>query len=223
MKLLKDLSITANNRKSWFDARRSTYVDGLLEPGRDFVEALGQRLQELSKHVNFDPRVGGSIMRINRDTRFKKDKRPYKDHLDFWFWQGIGKGSDDPGYYASLSAERVVLGAGTHWLHDGDVLERYRAAIADPKRGAALGRILARMRAAGPYEIAGDHYKRVPKPYPADHPRADLLRHHALYGYVELRPVPTEIHSDAFVDLCVGHYAALAPLEQWVYAVISGA
>src|SRR5262249_21978378 len=83
--------LRAHNDRTWFQAHREEYESLLLEPARDFVEAMGEELARFAPDVNADPRVGGSIFRIARDTRFSKDKRPYKDHLDLWFWQGAGK------------------------------------------------------------------------------------------------------------------------------------
>jgi uncharacterized protein (TIGR02453 family) len=221
LRFLRDLA--TNNNKPWFDANRETYVNALLEPGRDFVEALGERLQTLGKYVNFDPRVGGSVGRIYRDTRFKKDKRPYKDHLDFWFPQGLSGGWDNPGFWLRLTPDAVHLGVGTHWLHDGETLTRFRQAVADPRRGAALSRALTKVRTAGDYRIEGEHYKRVPKGFPTDHPRADLLRYHSLTAYTSLEPLPPEVHTAGFVDLCLGHFKVMAPVQRWIYAVLSAA
>jgi uncharacterized protein (TIGR02453 family) len=82
--------LARNNDRAWFQSHRDAYETFVLEPARDLVEALGEELRAFAPDVNADPRVGGSIMRIARDTRFAKDKRPYKTHLDLWFWEGTG-------------------------------------------------------------------------------------------------------------------------------------
>src|SRR4051794_4151449 len=82
-----------NNEKAWFDENRPRYEAAWLEPAKRFVVALGERLKKkVSKTVQYEPKINGSIMRINRDTRFSKDKQPYKTHLDLWFWDGAEKG-----------------------------------------------------------------------------------------------------------------------------------
>jgi uncharacterized protein (TIGR02453 family) len=80
LRFLADLR--EHNEREWFQAHRDEYESLLLEPARDLVEALGAELGRFTGGVPADPRVGRSIMRINRDTRFSRDKRPYKDHLD---------------------------------------------------------------------------------------------------------------------------------------------
>ena len=80
--------LRAHNEKAWFEANRARYDSGFIEPAKAFVEAIGPELNDLVPRIHAEPSVGGSIFRINRDIRFSSDKRPYKDHLDFWFWEG---------------------------------------------------------------------------------------------------------------------------------------
>ena len=79
-----------------------------------------------------EARVNGSIFRINRDTRFSKDKTPYKDHLDFWFWEGQRKTALS-GLFLRIAPAAVTVGAGAHGF-DPTRLARYRAAVADADR-----------------------------------------------------------------------------------------
>src|SRR3954447_12759897 len=73
--------IAAHNEKAWFEDHRDLYEAGYVAPARAFVETLGPKLKKVSPTVQFEPKVNGSLSRINRDIRFSKDKRPYKDHL----------------------------------------------------------------------------------------------------------------------------------------------
>ena len=68
--------LAKNNSKAWFDANRADYESGLLEPCKDFVVAIGPKLAKIAPDIHAEPKVSGSIMRINRDTRFSKDKTP---------------------------------------------------------------------------------------------------------------------------------------------------
>src|SRR5213083_1396570 len=80
-----------HNDRAWFEAHRADYEGLLLAPARELVIALGERLTAIAPGLRADPRVNGSILRINRDTRFSNDKRPYKTHLDLWLWEGDGR------------------------------------------------------------------------------------------------------------------------------------
>src|ERR1700759_3318345 len=106
--------IAAHNEKAWFEANRDLYESGYVAPARAFVEALGPLLMKFAPTVKFDPKINGSLHRINRDIRFSKDKRPYKEHLNAWFWTGDSKGWQQPGFWFSVSPKHVYLGVGMY-------------------------------------------------------------------------------------------------------------
>ncbi len=71
--------LKANNRREWFEANKQRYEAEVKGPMLRFIAEFGARLRTVSKHFDADPRpVGGSMFRIYRDTRFAKDKSPYK-------------------------------------------------------------------------------------------------------------------------------------------------
>ena len=102
-----------HNSKSWFDANRQRYEAAYLDPAKSFVDAIGPQLRELVPGIATEARVNGSIFRINRDTRFSKDKTPYKDHLDFWFWEGQRKTALS-GLFLRIAPAAVTVGVGAH-------------------------------------------------------------------------------------------------------------
>jgi uncharacterized protein (TIGR02453 family) len=203
----------------WFHAHRDEYDALLLEPARDFVEAFGAVSERLGEGVDADPRVGRSIMRINRDTRFARDKRPYKTHLDLWFPQGPGPSRERPGFWFRLTPERLILGAGMHHF-ERPLLERFREAVVDPKRGAELVGAVDEVRAAGG-EVGGQTYKRVPAGFDVDERRGELLRHSGLFAWVEHVPPPPETHGPDFPRFCVERYATLVPVQRWLLALVA--
>ena len=73
--------IAEHNDKAWFDEHRADYDAGYVDPARSFVAALGPELRKISKSVSYEPKVNGSLFRIQRDVRFSKDKTPYKTHI----------------------------------------------------------------------------------------------------------------------------------------------
>jgi uncharacterized protein (TIGR02453 family) len=210
--------LEANNEREWFHAHRDEYDRLLLEPARDFVEAFGALADRLGEGVDADPRVGRSIMRVNRDTRFSRDKRPYKTHLDLWFPQGVGPSPERPGFWFRLTADRLILGSGMHHF-ERPILERFREAVADRQLGAELVRAVDEVRAGGG-ELGGQTYKRVPAGYEVDERRGELLRHSGLYAWVEHVPPPPETHSPDFPAFCVDRYATLVPVQRWLLGLV---
>jgi uncharacterized protein (TIGR02453 family) len=215
---LRDLG--GHNDRAWFEAHRADYEGLLLGPARELVIALGERLASIAPGVRADPRVNGSILRINRDTRFSTDKRPYKTHLDLWLWEGDRPSRGCSGFFLRIEADRVGYGAGIHHF-EGAVLAAYRAAVDDSKRGAALTRAVKQATAAGT-EVGRGQWKRVPAPYPADHPRADFLRYGGMVAGTRA-DVPDELFTPAFPDWCLERFRALRPLQKWVAQVVATA
>jgi uncharacterized protein (TIGR02453 family) len=208
--------LRAHNEKEWFDVHRSDYEQAFLAPAVAFVNALAPRLRKIDPDVVVESRVNGSIMRINRDIRFSKDKSPYKDHLDLYFWTGDRKGWDSSGFFFRLMPDRLLLGGGMH-VFAPQVLPRYRAAVLDARQGGALTGIAAKLRKGG-YTVGGESYKRVPSGAPADHPRAALLRHGGLHAGWEGKHPPA-LHTPAIVALVAKHFAAVAPIHRWLRAM----
>ena len=205
--------IAANNDRSWFVANRALYEAGYVEPARRFVEAMGPALKAVSPGVRYEPKINGSIGRVNRDVRFSRDKRPYKDHLDMWFWHGEKKGWDRPGFYLRITPETIIVGSGMHGL-EGPLLDRFRQAVVDEKTGSALAGAIDQVRAAGDYAIGGPTRRTVPRGFDAAHKRAGLLLHEGLHAGIEL-PAEDATRS-GFADRVLAHFAATWPVGRWL-------
>jgi uncharacterized protein (TIGR02453 family) len=208
--------IARDNTRAWFDANRATYEAALLAPAKAFVVALGEELHaRVSPAIRAEPRVNGSILRINRDTRFNADKRPYKDHLDFWLWEGEGPSRERPGFFVRLRSATVTVGVGMHRF-ERPALEAYRAAVAEERSGRELEDALVRATDLPGVAVGGgDAYKRVPRGLAADHPRADLLRHGALYVSGDW-DLPAEVSSASFAPWVAERLEHMAPVERWL-------
>jgi uncharacterized protein (TIGR02453 family) len=213
---LSDLA--ANNNKAWFDAHRQDYEDYYVAPARDFVSALGPRLKAISSTVQFEPRINGSIFRINRDVRFAKDKSPYQTKLDLWFWHGDRKGWNAPGFFLRIAPDMVGMGAGMHGLA-GPQLAAFRDAVVEERSGRALVRAVDEVRTAGPYEIRGASRKTVPRGFDADGPRASLLLHESLWANLEAKPA--EAMKPTFVGFVFAHLKAMAPIARWLLTEVA--
>ena len=166
---LRDLG--EHNDRAWFEAHRADYEGLLLAPARELVVALGGRLAAIAPGVHADPRVNGSILRINRDTRFSNDKRPYKTHLDLWLWEGDGPSRGCSGFFLRLEADRVGYGAGMHHFEKDDARGVPRGRRRSQARARRSVRAVKKATASGAL-VGREQWKRVPAPYPADHPRA---------------------------------------------------
>lgn len=189
----------------------------MLEPAKAFVVAMKPALDTIAPGLHAEPRVGGSIMRVARDTRFAKDKTPYKTHLDMMFWEGMGRNKDAPCFFMRIGARQLSVGAGLHGF-SADQLEHYRKAVADDRTGATLRDAIRAVSNRG-FEVNEPHYMRVPRGFEADHPNASLLRHSSLYAS-RSDPVPDALFSPGAVDYCRQLFVALRPIQSWLVEVL---
>jgi uncharacterized protein (TIGR02453 family) len=217
LQFLADLA--ENNDRDWFNPRKQVYLDTIVAPAVAFVETLGEQLRFISPHIQYDTRTNGqgSLMRIYRDTRFSPDKTPYKTWIGIRFWEGAGKASENPGFFFGFDTTAGGLHVGMHGF-DKAMLTAYREAVADDALGQELEAALKDVRGAGAYELNGEHYKRVPRGFDPDHPRADLLRYNTLYASspgIE----PAVLSSAGLVDVVMDHCQNMAPVQQWLVKV----
>lgn len=209
-KFLRGLS--KNNSKEWFDAHRSDYDDYWVAPAKAFVAAAGDALQEVAP-VEAQPKVNGSIFRINRDIRFSADKRPYKDHLDFWFWEGDRKQAVS-GFYLRITPTDVGIGVGAHGF-DKDRLAAYRDAVVDADSGPALKEAVAQLSKSR-VDVKGEHYKTLPRGFEADSDfERKFLRYNALWTGDDFA-TPASLTSKRFVSWAMTRWAKQAPLHRWL-------
>ena len=127
--------LAANNDREWFAANKERYVAQVQEPALAFIEDVGMRMPDISRHIVADPRTtGGSLFRIYRDTRFAKDKTPYKTHCGIQFRHARTRDVHAPGFYLHLEPGSVFMACGV-WHPERDTLHAIRTAIAaKPKR-----------------------------------------------------------------------------------------
>lgn len=203
--------IRENNTKEWFEEHRRDYEDYWLEPARSFVVATGAALSNVAPAIRAEPKVNGSIFRINRDIRFSKDKRPYKDHLDFWFWEGTRKTAVS-GFYLRIGPTHLGIGAGAH-AFDKEQLTQFRNAVVDVTSG--LERAVADVEKTG-WEVKGQQYKQVPRGFDAEGPVQDrFLRFGALWTG-EDEPHPKSLHTKRLVAYCTRRWSQNEPLHRWL-------
>lgn len=203
-----------NNRREWFQPRKETFETQLKQPMRELVQALNGALKGFAPEYVTDP--DKAIYRIYRDTRFSKDKTPYKDHVAASFFRRGSTGHGSGGFYCAVSNKEVAVGGGIY-MPEPETLLAIRHHIAHHQE--ELRRIL---RAKAVRTLLGDLYgeqlTRVPKGWPQDHPAADLLRFKRFILYVEL-PAELATSRDLYPEI-VKRFRALAPFLAFLTAAV---
>jgi uncharacterized protein (TIGR02453 family) len=191
---LRDLA--ANNDRQWFQDNKDRYVERVQEPALEFISDFGPRLGKISPHFTADARVvGGSLFRIHRDTRFAKDKTPYKENTGVQFRHEAARDAHAPGYYLHVQPGGTFMGVGL-WRPETAVAHQIRAHIAEnPKewRRAAHGRNFNET-----FSLEGDSLVNPPKGFDSEHPFvADLKRKDFI---ATTRLSQKAVISDGFID-----------------------
>ena len=162
-----------HNTREWFEAHRERYEADVREPLVQLVVEFGPRLAAISEQFVADPRPnGGSIFRIYRDTRFSKDKTPYKTNAGVHFRHSAGKDVHAPGFYLHLEPGEVFAGFGI-WHPDAPAQGRIRDAIV--ARPEAWRGAVAAASSHG-LTLGGEQLSRPPRGYDPEHPLIDDLR-----------------------------------------------
>jgi uncharacterized protein (TIGR02453 family) len=201
-RFLRDLK--ANNDRVWFNSNKDRYEKEVRGPALDFVEEFAPHLAEISPHFVADARPsGGSLFRIHRDTRFSKDKAPYKTHVGIHFRHELAKHAHTPGFYLHLEPGSVFTGVGI-WRPDAPALLKIREAIAaDPKAWR-------RATADGAVRLGGESLKRAPTGFDPEHPLIDDLKRKDFIASVEL--TQKEACSAGFLERFAGTCRETSPL-----------
>lgn len=209
--------LAQNNQREWFQSHSAAFEELLIAPAKELVVALGQRLQQLDPELRAVPRVRGSIKAFELRRRFQQRERPpYKEYLDVWFWSGPRREWDNSGFFLRLGASSLTLAGGMIEFQK-EALARYRAAVVDEQRGAALATIVSELRAGG-YVVGGKSYKQTPRGISADSPRAALALHSGIFATYD-SALPAELTTPAFVDFCFEHFSRMFALHGWLLAM----
>jgi uncharacterized protein (TIGR02453 family) len=207
---LEDLE--ERNTKDFFDANKQLFRDQVQAPFAALVEAAAARLRRSVPDLG-QPKV----FRIYRDLRFSKDKTPYKTSMSASVPSRRpaedGRPGVDTGFYVNVGPAGLYVASGLY--HPGrPELERVRAAIADPDTGPELEAILRRAAAKG-LEPWLDPLQRAPRSYPADHPRAALLRARSLVLNRQHDRAPW-LQTAELLDHLVADWKAMIPFNRWL-------
>jgi uncharacterized protein (TIGR02453 family) len=185
--------LEADNSKAYWTANKAVYDEMVYAPMRDLLADLAP---------DFGP---GKIFRPYRDVRFSADKSPYKTTI---------AASLERGGYVQLSAQGLGAGTGMYQMTP-EQLQRYRQAVEREAPGEELRRLIEALARDKIVVTGHEQLKTVPRGYPRDHARADLLRHKGLVAWREW-PVAAWLGRPAAKQRVVEFLRLGAPLNRWL-------
>ena len=188
--------LAAHNDREWFKAQKARYEDTVKGPAIQFILDFGPRLRSVSPHFRADPRPnGGSLFRIYRDTRFSRDKSPFKRHAGIQFRHDAGKDAHAPGFYLHVEPGACFVGLGS-WRPGGKALRKIRQGLVEDPRG--WNRAVAGDEFRERFELSGDSLKRPPRGFDPEHPLVEDLKRK---DFIAVSTLPDEaVRDPSFLD-----------------------
>ena len=203
------MDIRMNNNQTFYEANRERYEKHVKAPLRALCEEMAPIVQMIDSRL--DTRPGRTMSRIRRDTRYTKDKSPFRDHVWLgWRYPGESR-SEGFGMYWGFGPDWLSWGCGCY-ATDKPLMDALRLHIRrhpDEVREALLSPALAR------YVMYGEDYKKivVPDDVPDDLRHVYVKKGFGLDrngGEAEWR----QLHTHEMADVLARELAAMAPLQQ---------
>ncbi len=204
-----------HNDRDWFERNRDRYLRDVRDPMLRFIDDVGPVLKKVSPRLVADPRpVGGSLFRIHRDTRFSKDKTPYKTNVAASFRHEAGRDVHGPGLYVSLAPGEVEIGGGV-WHPEAEPLRLIRRTIAE--KPAAWSRAVA-APALDRLTWWGASLARTPRGSPPAHVHDAWLRRKDFAAGVELGE--EDALAPDFLERCAETWRTLGPAMKFMAGAV---
>ena len=200
-----------NNTREWFNEHKSEYEEMVKLPMQSLIVSLRPHFERFAPEIEANPKR--SLFRIYRDTRFSKDKTPYKTHAAAHFVvRGTSKGLVGSGYYVHIEPGECFIGGGIY-MPDGPQLKAIRTAIS--KRAKDFRSVISQKEFVKRYgAIQGDTLTRMPKGFEDDDPMAEWLK---LKQFFVGASMPEKAcYGTTFLKSIVAHFEAAAPFIRFL-------
>ncbi|MEP7361927.1 MAG: DUF2461 domain-containing protein [Acidobacteriota bacterium] len=199
-----------NNNREWFQARKEIFDEKLRAPMELVVDQINSKLAGFAPEYVTD--VKKAVFRIYRDTRFSKDKTPYKIHLGALFpKRGMAKLSGGS-FYFHVAPEGVVVAGGVYFADPKALLQLRNHLSEHHSELEALLKPKGVKTMCG--ELHGEGLSRPPKGFPADHPAINLIKKKQWYFDVTLDA--EEATKPAFAQTLVKRFQAMLPVVEFL-------
>lgn len=176
--------LSRNNDRDWFIAHKGAYEEQVKAPMLELVEGINRDLAKFAvDHVSNPKRA---LYRIHRDTRFSKDKTPYKSHQAAMFGHARLPKNYCAGFYFSISHTEIEIAGGLYMPEPDQLMAVRQELIARTAAWKKLVSDRSLLRLMGP--LQGARLARPPKGYDAGHPSIEWVQMKQFYFGTTLEP-----------------------------------
>jgi uncharacterized protein (TIGR02453 family) len=206
--------LESHNERDWFNANKWRYERDVVTPSLAFISAVAEPLADIAPRFAALPlRSGGSLMRIYRDTRFSRDKRPYKTNVGIQFRHEQGKDVHAPGYYFHIDSMETFVGVGA-WRPATPALTAIREHIDAFQDQWIEARDAPAF--ASRFALSGESLLRPPRGYGGQHPLIDDLKRKSFIAIHYLEH--GDLNDAALVSRVADSYRAATPFMEFLCA-----
>ena len=152
---LKDLA--ANNNKEWFEQNRSVYEKHILKPLKELTSELGLVIKSMDDKIDVTPQINRTISKIFRDTRFSKDKSPFRTDLWISFKRPVKVWGNVPEFFFYFTPEKYQSGMG-FYVATSENMEKFRENIR--MNPDLFKQIIDQYNSQKFFKLFGEDYKR---------------------------------------------------------------
>ena len=204
--------LASNNDRTWFEANKPRYDSLVREPALEFIAAMGPVLETFAPRFCAEPRkVGGSLMRVFRDTRFSRDKTPYKTNIGIQFRHILGKDIHAPGFYLHISMDECFFAVGC-WHPDSVALGHIRNLIANnPDKWFSA---CNNKNFVSKWKLWGDSLTRPPRGYDQNHSAITDLKRKDFVGMAPL--LISDVIGSGLVKLAGQRFSETVPFMKFL-------
>lgn len=197
--------IKENNYKEWFEANKEVFIKEVQTPFKELIAMLSPSMYNID--AQFELRPYKVLSRIYRDTRFSKNKDPYKTCLWMSFLVPSTEWENIPGYFMELSADHYLYGMGL-FAPKKKTMDNLRDSIAyDAEEFQAKTQLILDKG----FSVQGEEYKRlIPNELPEYF--QTWIQRKSLYVMKE-KPIGKEVYSEKFAKVIAEEFESL----QWLY------
>jgi uncharacterized protein (TIGR02453 family) len=203
-------NLKRNNRREWFQPRKAEYEELIKLPMMELIGCLNEEFARFAP--NYVTTGDRATYRIYRDTRFSKDKSPYKTHISAIFPRNSAAKKEGAVFYFHFTEKELLVFGGVY-MPEREELLAYRSLLQD--RYEEMQEILRDQklrRVAG--QLQGEQLSRMPKGFPTDHPAESLLR--GKQWYLEKTLDASTVTSPKLLPELARHFGAMAPLVEFL-------
>jgi uncharacterized protein (TIGR02453 family) len=211
------IDLEFNNNREWFLANKPRYEKDVKEPFLNLLEELRVRLLPSEPYLA-DIEVKKMVFRLHRDTRFAKDKTPYKTHVSAMISPLGTKDKCFPSHYLQISSKEIFIAGGIYWFEEKELLQKVRNFVKD--NNVRFSKLISDKNFVEKYgEIKGDRNKRLPKEFVEFEKVQPLIANKQFFWSATF---DTKIlFKNSGIDLLLSHFHAAKSLQDFLKEAIS--